>query len=185
MTAQARAAAQTKSNHNGFPNGDERYKAIVQAMKRCKYEKDALLEVLNTAQLTFGYLSEEVLIYISDQLQVPMSQVFGVATFYHMFTFAPLGDHNCVVCTGTACHVKGSTDMMEALAAEYEIEPGETTPDGVLSLTTARCLGSCGLAPLMILDGAICGKLTHESSLEQVRAVVTEEMAAAQESDPV
>jgi bidirectional [NiFe] hydrogenase diaphorase subunit len=149
-------------------------------MKRFKYEKDALLEVLNTAQLTFGYLSEELLVYIADQLQVPMSQVYGVATFYHLFTFAPLGDHNCVVCTGTACHVKGSDKIVEAVSAEYGVQSGETTPDNAFSLTTARCLGSCGLAPLLVLDGQISGKATPESALAQIEVVLAE---AAQEME--
>ena len=109
----------------GHPSGDDRYKAIDLAMKRFKFEKDALLEVLNTAQETFGYLSEDLLIYVSTKLGVPLSQVYGVATFYHLFTFSPLGDHNCIVCTGTACHVKGSADMVEALSAEYNIQPVE------------------------------------------------------------
>jgi bidirectional [NiFe] hydrogenase diaphorase subunit len=141
-------------------------------MKRFKYEKDALLEVLNTGQETFGFLSEELLDYISDHLQVPLSQVYGVATFYHMFTFEPLGDHNCIVCTGTACHVKGSDKIVEALSEAFNIEPGETTPDRAFSLLTARCLGSCGLAPLLVLDGKNKGKATPESVLEQVRAVL-------------
>ena len=178
------ATGKADTKQNGHPSGDERYTALDRTMKRFKYEKDALLEVLNNAQENFGYLSEELLIYVSNQLGVPFSQVYGVATFYHFFSFSPLGDHNCIVCTGTACHVKGSDKVVEALSAEYDIQPGETTPDNVLSLTTARCLGSCGLAPLMVFDGAISGKLTTESALEQVSAVVAEAMAAAQESEP-
>ena len=138
-------------NRERHPSGDERYLALERTMKLFKYEKDALLEVLNTAQETFGYLSEELLIYISRHLNVPLSRVYGVATFYHMFTFSPLGEHNCIICTGTACHVKGSGRIVQALADAFEINAGETTPDGLLSLTTARCLGSCGLAPVVVL----------------------------------
>ena len=118
---------------DGHPSGDERYLAIDRTMKRFKYEKDALLEVLNSAQESMGYLSEELLIYISRQLNVPMSQVYGVATFYHMFTFEPLGEHNCIICTGTACHVKGSDQIVQALSEEFEIKAGETTSDGLFS----------------------------------------------------
>jgi len=89
----------------GHPSGDDRYMSIDKTMKRFKYEKDSLLEVLNTAQEVFGFLSQDLLIYISNHLKVPMSQVYGVATFYHMFTFKPKGEHNCIVCKGTACHV--------------------------------------------------------------------------------
>ena len=102
-------------NANQHSSGDERYSAIDRTMKQLRFEKDALLEVLNTAQEAFGYLSEDLLIYISQQLKVPLSRVYGVATFYHMFTFSPLGEHNCIICTGTACHVKGSDRIVLAL----------------------------------------------------------------------
>lgn len=153
---------------NGHPSGDERYLAIDRTMKRFKHEQDALLEVLNTAQESMGYLSEELLIYISRQLKVPMSQVYGVATFYHMFTFEPLGEHHCIICTGTACHVKGSDRIVQTLSEEFDIKAGETTSDGLFSLTTARCLGSCGLAPVTVLDSEVRGKETPESVKKRV-----------------
>jgi bidirectional [NiFe] hydrogenase diaphorase subunit len=156
------------------PSGDERFKAIDLSMKRFRYEKDALLEVLNTAQETFGYISEDLLIYISSNLRVPMSQIYGVATFYHRFTFEPLGEHNCVVCTGTACHVKGSAEIVERLAIDLKIDPGGTTENGLMSLTTARCLGSCGLAPVIVLDGQVMGKETPETASESVLAIIEE-----------
>jgi bidirectional [NiFe] hydrogenase diaphorase subunit len=155
------------------PSGDERYKALDLTMKQFKFEKDALLEVLNVAQGTFGYLSEELLIYVSRQLRVPLSKVYGVATFYHMFTFEPLGEHNCIVCTGTACHVKGSNRIVHALSEAFHIKEGETTPDGLFSLTIARCLGSCGLAPVVVLDGKVSAKETPESTMRRVKEVVS------------
>jgi bidirectional [NiFe] hydrogenase diaphorase subunit len=158
--------------NNGHPSGDERFKAIDLTMKRFRYEKDALLEVLNTAQESFGYLSEDLIIYISTHLGVPMSQIYGVATFYHLFTFEPLGEHNCVICTGTACHVKGSDKIVERLAEELQIEPGGTTEDGYMSLTTARCLGSCGLAPVIVLDGQVMGKETPDTAASSVMAIL-------------
>lgn len=145
------------------PSGDERYLSIDRTMKQFKYEKDSLLEVLNAAQEVFGYLSSDLLIYISNQLNVPMSQVYGVATFYHMFTFEPQGEHNCIVCKGTACHVKDADRIIQALTEEFNITAGETTPDGLFSLTIARCLGSCGLAPVVVLDGQVYGKETPEA----------------------
>jgi bidirectional [NiFe] hydrogenase diaphorase subunit len=151
---------------------DDRYKSIDRTMKRFRYEQDALLEVLNAAQEAFGYLSEELLQYVSDQLQVPMSRVYGVATFYHMFTFDPLGEHNCIVCAGTACHVKGANQIERALADEFGVEAGETTSDGLFSLTTARCLGSCGLAPVVVLDGEVRAKETPESITRRVKELV-------------
>ncbi|NKQ37842.1 MAG: NAD(P)H-dependent oxidoreductase subunit E, partial [Chloroflexi bacterium] len=112
-------------------------------------------------------------IYVSRHLNVPFSRVYGVATFYHMFTFSPLGEHNCIVCTGTACHVKGSGRITQALADAFNINPGETTPDGLFSLTTTRCLGSCGLAPMVVLDGEVRGKETPESVTRRVQETVS------------
>lgn len=154
------------------PSGDERYKAIDLAMKRFQYQKDSLLEVLNTAQETFGYLSEELLIYIANQLELPIVRVYAVATFYHLFTFSPLGDHNSIVCTGTACHVKGADEIVQTIADAFNIQAGETTPDGRLSLTTARCIGSCGLAPVAVLDGKVRGKETSAGLLQYINEIV-------------
>ncbi|GJM42459.1 MAG: hydrogenase HoxE [Ardenticatenaceae bacterium] len=154
------------------PSGDERYAAIDLTMKRFKYEKDALLEVLNAAQETFGYLSEDLLIYIAQHLTLPLIRVYGVATFYHMFTFEPLGEHNAIICTGTACHVKGSDRIVSTIAEAFDIESGETTPDGFLSLTSARCIGSCGLAPVAVLDGKVMGKETSQGLLRRIKEIV-------------
>ena len=166
-------AAGTSRKNEPHPSGDERYKAIDLTIRKFKYEKDSLLEVLNTAQETFGYLSRDILIYISNQLDVRMAQVYGVATFYHLFTFEPLGDHNCIVCTGTACHVKGADRIIAALTEAFGIETGETTPDGVFSITTARCLGSCGLAPVVVFDGNVRGKETPEGATRRAQDIVS------------
>jgi len=155
-----------------YPGGDVRYKAIDRVIKRFNYERDSLLEVLNTVQETFGYLPKDSLIYVARQLRVPLSRIYGVATFYHMFTFLPLGEHNCIVCAGTACHVKGSARIMQALSDEFNIKPGSTTPDGQFSLIMVRCLGSCGLAPVVVLDGEIHGKETPEGILTRVRDIM-------------
>jgi bidirectional [NiFe] hydrogenase diaphorase subunit len=166
------------------PSGDERYLTLDRTMKQFEYEKDSLLEVLNSAQEVFGYLSRDLLIYISTQLKVPMSQVYGVATFYHLFTFEPQGEHNCIICKGTACHVKGADRIIEALSQEFNIAAGETTPDGLFSLTIARCLGSCGLAPVIVLDGQVYGKETPEAASQRAIEVVSrskEELALAME----
>ncbi|MCJ7537249.1 MAG: bidirectional hydrogenase complex protein HoxE [Anaerolineales bacterium] len=154
------------------PSGDERYLSIDRTMKQFKYEKDSLLEVLNAAQEVFGYLSKDLLIYISTQLRVPMSQVYGVATFYHSFTFEPQGEHNCIICKGTACHVKGADEIIQALSEEFNISAGETTTDGLLSLTIARCLGSCGLAPVIVLDGQVHGRETPDDAKRRAIEIV-------------
>jgi bidirectional [NiFe] hydrogenase diaphorase subunit len=173
-----------KSQGKDHPSGDERYLALDRTMKQYKFEKDSLLEVLNTAQEVFGYLSRDLLIYISNQLKVPMSQVYGVATFYHMFTFEPQGEHNCIICKGTACHVKGADRIIQALSEEFNIAPGETTPDGLFSLTIARCLGSCGLAPVIVFNGQVHGKETPEAVNKRVVEAVSrskEELAHTME----
>ncbi|HUV28598.1 MAG TPA: bidirectional hydrogenase complex protein HoxE [Anaerolineales bacterium] len=154
------------------PSGDERYLSIDRTMKQFKCEKDSLLEVLNAAQEVFGYLSMDLLIYISTQLRVPMSQVYGVATFYHSFTFEPQGEHNCIICKGTACHVKGADEIIQALSEEFNISAGETTTDGLLSLTIARCLGSCGLAPVIVLDGQVHGRETPDDAKRRAIEIV-------------
>lgn len=151
-----------------FTTEDRRYKAVLRTMKRFDYRKDALLEVLNAAQETYGYLPKELLKHISSQLRVPITQVYGVVTFYHMFSFEPLGEHNCVVCTGTACHVKGSDRIVRAMADAFGVNAGETTPDGKFSLSTARCLGSCGLAPVIVVDGTVIGKEAPELAVLKV-----------------
>jgi bidirectional [NiFe] hydrogenase diaphorase subunit len=90
-----------------------------------------------------------------------------------MFTFSPLGEHNCIICAGTACHVKGSERIIQTLSEEYDIEAGETTPDGLFSLTTARCLGSCGLAPVVVFDGEVSGRETPESVVKKAQEIVS------------
>jgi len=161
---------------------DPRMKLVLRALKRFNYQQDALLEVLNTAQEAFGYLPEELLIYIAQELDVPLSKVYGVATFYHLFSFDPLGDHTCIVCTGTACYVKGSEDIVDALEEKYKIEQGQTTPDGKFSVSVARCLGSCGLAPVLVVDGNVVGKATTESTLDRIEALLEEDEV---ETEPV
>jgi bidirectional [NiFe] hydrogenase diaphorase subunit len=96
-------------------------------------------------------------------LKVPLSQVYGVSTFYHLFSLKPAGDHTCVMCTGTACYIKGGAKMMNEIVETYDLHAGETTEDGRVSLLTARCLGSCGLAPVGVFDGEVVGKLNSDS----------------------
>ena len=102
---------------------------------------------------------------------MPLSKVYGVATFYSYFTLKPQGEHACVVCTGTACYINGAGGIVSAIRRGLEVRPGETTDDGKLSLLTARCLGSYSLAPAMILDGEVKGKLTAEAVVAELEAL--------------
>ena len=157
------------------PSGDKRFKMLDAAMKRHQFQPDSLLEVLHAAQELFGFLEEDLLIYVGRSLKVPLSRVYGVAIFYNFFSLKPKGEHTCVICLGTACYVKGTADILESLERTHGIKPGETTADGKLSLMTARCLGACGLAPALVFDGEVTGKLGSHAVLERIKGWRTSE----------
>ncbi|MBI5094994.1 MAG: bidirectional hydrogenase complex protein HoxE [Candidatus Hydrogenedentes bacterium] len=144
------------------PSGDKRWKLVGATMRRYGYESYALIETMHAVQEAFGFLDEEALRFVAASLRVPLSRVYGVATFYHYFTLKPQGRHTCVLCTGTACYIKGSSKNLAAVEDKYKIKPGDTTKDDNLSLLTARCLGSCGLAPAGVFDGEVVAKLTPD-----------------------
>ncbi|MGA7953869.1 MAG: bidirectional hydrogenase complex protein HoxE [Gloeobacterales cyanobacterium] len=148
---------------------DKRYKILDATIKRYQYQQDALIEVLHKAQELFGCLPDDLLRYIAHSLKLPPSRVYGVATFYHLFSLTPKGLHQCVVCLGTACYVKGAASVLAALEQQTHIQGGETTADGKLSLLTARCLGACSLAPVVVFDGAVSGYQTPESAIHFVQ----------------
>jgi len=152
-----------------LPSTDKRFKLLEVAMKRHQFRQDALIEVLHAAQGLFGYLEFNLLHFVAHHLKLPLSRVYGVATFYHFFTLKPKGTHTCVVCTGTACYVKGADQLLRAVGAAAHIVPGDTTSDGELSLLTARCLGACGVAPAVVLDGAVHGHQTPSNLLLQLK----------------
>jgi bidirectional [NiFe] hydrogenase diaphorase subunit len=151
------------------PSGDKRFKLLEVTMKRLQFRQDALIEVLHAAQQLFGYLELDLLLFVARHLKLPPSRVYGVATFYHFFTLKPKGEHTCVVCTGTACYVKGADGLLAAVGEAAHVAPGETTADNRLSLLTARCLGACGIAPAAVLDGAVHGHLTPETLLGHLK----------------
>jgi bidirectional [NiFe] hydrogenase diaphorase subunit len=167
------SAAQTKNSTKApsakHASGDKRFKMLDATIKRYQYQQDALIEVLHKAQELFGYLENDVLLYVAHSLKLPPSRVYGVATFYHLFSLAPSGVHTCVVCTGTACYVKGSQAILTELEKSDNIHAGETTADGQVSLLTARCLGACGIAPAVVFDGKVLGNQTAESVCEWLR----------------
>ena len=144
------------------PSDDKRWRIVQGTMRRNGFSRHALIETLHTVQESFGFIDDDSMHYVAESLHVPLSRVYGVSTFYHLFTLKPAGEHTCVMCTGTACYIKGINDMLADIEENYEIKPGETTQDGQLSLMTARCLGSCGLAPVAVFDGEVVGKLDSE-----------------------
>jgi bidirectional [NiFe] hydrogenase diaphorase subunit len=164
----AEARVPVKSVPPAHPSGDKRFKLLDVGLKRHQSRPDALIEVLHAAQELFGFLDDDVLIYVGRSLGVPLSRVYGVATFYNFFSLKPKGEHTCVVCLGTACYVKGSGALLAAISAAEAVRAGETTPDGKLSLVTARCIGACGLAPAVVFDGETVGKVSAPAALERV-----------------
>jgi bidirectional [NiFe] hydrogenase diaphorase subunit len=151
------------------PSGDKRFKLLDVFMKKQQFRADALIESLHCAQELFGYLDTDVLVYVGRALRVPPSRVYGVATFYNFFTLKPPGEHACVVCLGTACYVKGAGALLAAVESQHGIRSGQTTPDGKLSLVTARCVGACGLAPAVVFDGQVAGHMDAASALARIR----------------
>jgi bidirectional [NiFe] hydrogenase diaphorase subunit len=150
----------TSSAPAGVPSKvkDNREKLLERAMSRHQYSGDALIEVLHTAQELFGFLSRPLLKTIAQKLRLPPSRVLGVATFYHFFSLEPKGEHRFVVCIGTACYVAGALGLIENLERRCA-KAGQTTPDGKVSVETARCIGSCGLAPAVIYDGTVLARV--------------------------
>jgi bidirectional [NiFe] hydrogenase diaphorase subunit len=162
---EASTAAKAPKAEQPHPSGDNRFKMLDAALKRQRFSPDSLIEVLHTAQEIFGFLKTDVLVYIATALKLPPSRVYGVATFYHFFSFKPKGDHTCMICMGTACYVKGAEHVQLAVNQFAR----ESTDCGTISVETARCVGACGLAPVVIFDGEVCGNLTPEMAQNRLK----------------
>lgn len=137
--------------------------------ERYQGQRGALIPILQGAQAIYGYLPKEVLQEIADRLGMSAGKVYGVATFYAQFYLERHGRHQLKLCDGTACHVKGAPNVRAAVEEEFGINPGETSTGGELSLEIVYCLGSCALAPVAVLDGAVIGRLRQETLLRRVR----------------
>jgi bidirectional [NiFe] hydrogenase diaphorase subunit len=152
-----------------MPAADERLAAIDAYVRRVHGAQDQLIQTLHVAQDVYGYLSDEVLLYVARALRLPPSLVYGVATFYHLFHFEPPGEHVATICTGTACFVKGADQITAEVTLAFGTPLGQTTADRRLTLSTARCLGSCGLAPVVVLDGQVHGHMSPDSTMSALR----------------
>ena len=168
MTERTTAPTRSRPPEEPHPSGDDRFNLIDKHLKRVQYGQDQLIETLHLAQDVFGYLDDGILLYLANSFRLPPSMVYGVATFYHLFTFDAPGDHSCTVCTGTACFVKGADDIVLGVSTAYDVPAGETSEDGSLTLKTARCLGSCGLAPVVVFDGEVLSHQSLETTLDLV-----------------
>ncbi|MFA4985298.1 MAG: NADH-quinone oxidoreductase subunit NuoE [Candidatus Brocadiia bacterium] len=127
-----------------------------------KLPREMLIPLLQEAQERDGFLSRESITAIAEKLSVPMAKVYGVASFYNQFTFVKPGKIVVRVCRGTACHVKGSERILSAFQAELKLTPGQTTKDGLFTLEVVACLGACGLAPVVMIDGEFHGRMTNK-----------------------
>jgi bidirectional [NiFe] hydrogenase diaphorase subunit len=157
------------------PSQDKRWKIVDVTMRRNGYSGHALIETLHSVQDCFGYLDDGAMRYVAESLSLPLSKVYGVATFYHLFTLKPKGRHTCVICTGTACYIKGAGALLDRVRERLHVKPGETTADRQLSLLGARCLGACGLAPAAVLDGTMLGNQSGDSLVAKIEEAVGHE----------
>lgn len=148
---------------------DTRYKRIAAVITKHQARPDALIEVLHKVQDAFGYIPMDAMKFIAKEMRVPASRVYGVATFYHFFSLKPKGKHNCVICTGTACHVRGAQGIVQEIEKELGLKPGQTTADGKLGVQIARCIGCCGLAPAVVLDDQVLAKVNPKQIVETLR----------------
>ena len=143
-----------------FKGTQEQEKKLLEVIEKNKDLPGALLPVLHEAQEIYGYLPIEVQQMVADGLNISLSEVYGVATFYTRFSLNPKGKHQISGCLGTACYVKGSGKILEEVEQMLGIKSGECTPDGLFSIDSCRCVGACGLAPVMTIDENVYGKLT-------------------------
>lgn len=151
------------------PSDDKRWRIVGATMRKHGFAPDALIETLHSTQEAFGFLDEIALRYVAQSLGIPLSLVYGVATFYNLFNLKPQGAHTCVVCLGTACYIKGGPQILAALETATGIHKGETTPDKQVSLMVARCLGACGLAPVCTFDDDVAGKLGADEAVARLK----------------
>lgn len=143
----------------GTKEQEERLQQVIAAHRG---QPGATMPVLQAAQEIFGYLPEEVQIMVAEGLDIPLTEVYGVASFYAQFTLNPKGKYQISVCLGTACYVKGAADILSAVEQKLGIKTGSITKDGKFSLDACRCVGACGLAPVMMVGSDVYGRLTPD-----------------------
>lgn len=149
-----------KKNTIPFNGTEEQKKELMAVIEAHKDQDGATIPVLHKAQEIYGYLPIEVQTMIAEGLNVPLAEVYGIVTFYTQFSLNPKGKYNIGVCLGTACYVKGSGDILEKIKERLGIDVGECTPDGKFSIEATRCIGACGLAPVLTVNDEVYGRLT-------------------------
>lgn len=149
-----------KKNTVPFKGTEEQKKELMAVIAEHKDEEGAAIPVLHKAQDIYGYLPIEVQTMIAEGLNVPLAEIYGIVTFYTQFSLNPKGEYKIGVCLGTACYVKGSGDILEKIKERLGIDVGECTPDGKFSIDATRCIGACGLAPVLTVNDEVYGRLT-------------------------
>ena len=139
--------------------GDQKDERMEKILKPYKQDKSNLIQILNDVQEAYGYIPRDAQLAISEYLGVPMAEIYGVITFYSRFSLEPKGKYNIGVCLGTACYVKGSQGVLDKIKEILGIDVGGVTPDGKFSLEATRCVGACGLAPVMTINNEVYGKM--------------------------
>jgi len=154
------AISVTKPINEDLPR--EKFDELEKFIDGLETTKGALIEILHKAQDIFGYLPRDVQLYVARKLGIPGAEVFGVVSFYSYFTTKPRGKHTISVCMGTACFVRGADKIIERLKEKLEIESNEITEDGLFTLKDVRCIGACGLAPVVMVDDKVYGRVKEE-----------------------
>lgn len=143
----------------GSAEKEERFRLIDRIVKRYQGQEGALIPILHQSQEAIGYLPEDVQAYVAEQLDIPLSEVYGVVSFYSLFNTEPKGKYKVSICLGTACYVRGAGQILQEFEKELKVKVGQTTEDGLFTLEACRCLGACGLAPVLMINDNVHGRL--------------------------
>lgn len=141
---------------------DERFIKIDEILQQNGRDESMLIQILEQVQHELGYLPEDVQSYLAEAMDIPLSKIYGVVTFYSLFTTEPIGKYVVSICMGTACYVKGARDIVSEFERLLDVHVGDTTKDGKFTLRACRCLGACGLAPVLNVNGKVFGRLTTD-----------------------
>ena len=147
---------------------NDQYAHLKKVIEEKKKIRNPLIEILRSAQEIFGYLPVEVQEFIAQELYIPVNQIYGVVTFYNFFTMTPRGKYNLNVCLGTACFVKGAPRLVQMLSEELGIQMGETTKDGIFTMSAVRCVGACSLAPVFVIGEETYGRIDSKDKIAEI-----------------
>jgi NADH:ubiquinone oxidoreductase subunit E len=139
---------------------------FIDQVSQKEYSESYLIAVLHKVQSLYGYLPQDAMDEIAEKMKIPTAHIWGVATFYHYFNLKPIGKHVVSVCMGTACYVKGADKVLDTIRKHLNVQIGETTEDNLFTLQEARCLGACGIAPVMMIDNKIYGELDAKKTID-------------------